>query len=234
MDFTSAAVLVDYSYYRILPEIFGKTGCPIVPRKKGEFITEAGQNLKVLWPDVTHPVLGTDKIKGIARKVTESIEPVMADLDFRVPAYQKEDSFSRFFDHINYLKDQDLSTEKKLEVQAMLSRIERAFHRVANLFSIVAVSFRKRRGRLLFLGDAGNEVLDAIAIPGNSDYNFVKAAHHGTSFGKAMSNLKTEFLVVSRSKREFPRLKPIHDSYLTDIQFKMILSTEFLHHCLVL
>jgi len=233
MDFTWAAVLADYSYYRILPEIFGKTNSQIVPCKKGDFVTEGNQNLRILWPDISHSILGSNKIRQIARKVTATIESTMADLDYRVPTFQPEDSFSQFIEYVNYLKNQDLADEKKRKIQAVLGNVEGEFRTVANLLSIVAVSFRKRNGRILHLGDAEDDVLNEITISGSYNYSFIKAAHHGTCFGESISNLDTEFLIISRSKREFSDIKEIHDGYLADIQCRMILSTEHLHHCLV-
>ena len=233
MDYISAAVLVDYSYYRILPEIFGKAKSPIVPCKTGDYIKEASQNLRVLWPDVLHPSLGTDKTRSIARHVKQSIEPILSDLNFGVPVFGKEDPVVAFFEYLEYLRNRELSKERKRKVQRILSELEGAFKELANLFSLIANSYRKRHSRFLFLSDANSRILNTITIPGRRDYNCIKAAHHGTSFGKGLSGLSTEFLLVSRNKREFS-IREVHDGYLLNIDSKMILSTEFLRHCLIL
>ena len=233
MDYISAAVLVDYSYYRILPEIFGKTARPIVPCKKGDHIKEASQNLRVLWPDIWNPALGTDRIQRIARHVQQSIEPVLSDLDFQIPVFREADSVLAFFEYLEDLRRQELPEQGKRRVQGILSEIEGAFKDLANSFSIIANSYRKRHSRFLFLGDAEDQILDTIKVPGRSDYICIKAAHHGTNFGKAISGLSTEFLLISRSKKEFP-IKDLHDGYLLKLGYRTILSTEFLRHCLVL
>lgn len=234
MDYLSAAVLVDYSYYRILPEIFGKTAFPVVPCKKGIYVKEASQNLRVLWPDILHPILGTDKIRRIARNVKGSIEPLLSDFGFRVPDFGKEDSVAMFFGYLQDLKDQKLSEERKRTVQKVLDRLEGAFRKMANLLSLVATSYGTRKSRLLLLGDADEDTLDNLTIPGKGNYFCIKAAHHGASFGNALLNLSTEFLLISRNLKEFSHIGNIHPGYLMAMQHKFALSTEFLHHCLIL
>jgi len=72
------------------------------------------------------------------------------------------------------------------------------FNVVANLFSLVAASYKERKSRFLFLSDAEDDVLDELAIPGKRDYTCIKAPHHGTL------NSSTEFLLISRNLKEFP------------------------------
>lgn len=66
MDYLKVAMFSDFLYYRILPEmydLFIKTGRPIVFCKKGVIIHEASLRLKVFWPDLYHPNLGSKKVK---------------------------------------------------------------------------------------------------------------------------------------------------------------------------
>lgn len=233
MTYMSAATLVDYSYYRILPEIFSKAERSIIPCKRGDFIREANQNLKVLWPDITNPLLGSDEIRRIAKSIKQSIEPFLTDWDFRIPHSEGEDLTIRFFEYLEYLRTRKLSEEKKRLMQRILGEIEGQFKKLANIFSLVASSYRKRHSRFLFLADVDDQILSNLKIPGKREFNCIKAAHHGTSFGNALINLSTEFLLISRNKKEFP-VKNIHDGYLFDIHYKMVLSTDFLHHCLIL
>jgi hypothetical protein len=234
MEYLSAAVLVDYSYYRILPEIFGKTAFPVVPCKKGTCLKEASQNLRVLWPDITHPILGTKKIRRIAHHVKQSIEPLMSEMGFKVPNFGEKDSVAMFFGYLQNLKGQELSEERKWAVQKILDKLEGAFRKMANLLSLVVTSYRHRKNRLLLLGDADEDALNNLTIPGKDNYFCVKAAHHGVSFGNALLNLSTEFLLISRNLKEFSNIGNIHPGYLIAMQHRFALSTEFLHHCLIL
>lgn len=229
--YISAAVLVDYSYYRILPEIFGRAKRPLVPRKKGDCIKEASQNLRVLWPDILHPILGTDEIRKKARQIIELIELSLTHSDFKFPLFEAGDSLLGFFENLEYLRDQELSNKRKNMIQRVLSKVEGSFRNLADLFSLVANSYRKRHSRFLFLGDVRYSILNRIAIPGKRHYSCIKAAHHGTRFGKALADLSTEFLLISRNKKELSGINIIHSGYLCDIDYRMILSTEFLRHC---
>jgi len=228
-----AAILVDYSYYRILPEIFGRTRRPIIPRKKGDYIKEANQTLKVLWPDISNPILGTNGIQKAADYIIRPIRSRLADTDFRIPHFE-EDSTTRFFKWLEDVSRQELPNERKRIIQGLLSELEGAFKGLANLFSIVANSYRKRHSRFLFLGDVNDSILDCITIPGKRNYSLIKAAHHGTAFGRSLKDMSTEFVLISQSKKEFPTIRNIHDGYVCDLNYNAILSTDFLGHCLIL
>lgn len=113
MTYLSAAVLADYSYYRILPEIFERTNFQFFPCKKGDNIKEASQRLKVLWPDISNPILGTKKIRSMAYRLKRSIDPLLTDLGFKISISEKEESIVAFFSYLKDLKEQELPNEEK-------------------------------------------------------------------------------------------------------------------------
>jgi hypothetical protein len=231
--FLYAAILVDYSYYRILPEIFGRAKRPIITCKRGDYIKAANQTLKVLWPDISNAILDTSETQQAAGQILSSITSLLPDLGVRIPGFE-EVSTTSFFKYLEDVRRKELPNEQKGIIQHLLSELEGAFRKLANLFSIVANSYRKRYDRFLFLGDVNDSILDYITIPGKRDYAFIKAAHHGTTFGSSLKDMSTEFVLLSRSKKEFPTIRKIHDGYICDLNYNTILSTDFLGHCLIL
>lgn len=239
MDYLKVAIFSDFLYYRILPEmydLFIKTGRPIVFCKKGVIIDEASLRLKVFWPDLYHPSLGSKRVKEKASAVRKIIEPLMERYDIPKPSrYDTAYSIEKFFqdlrrEELRYRKSPE---QIRGEIYETLEQVERDFSDLANIFSIAFRTYYKRRSRFLFLGDLTDDLLDQIIILGNRRYECLKAAHHGTTFGRALRNMSTEFLLVSRSQREFPNIKEINDGYISKMRYQMLLSTEFLGDCYI-
>jgi len=230
-----AAVLTDYSYYRILPEISERVRQPITPCRKGEYIKESGLNLKVLWPDLSHPILGNRKIINIASEVRTRIEPFLNRHNITIPSGEETEysALEQFLGKLMDLRYREVLSEEREEAHRILGDIEGSFKSLANLFSLVVNTHRKRSSRFLFLGDIDDSILDQIQIPGKRYYNCLKSAHHGTYFGKALRNISAEFILVSRNQKEFQSSGKIHDGYISNIDYRIILSTEFLGHCCI-
>lgn len=239
MDYLKVAMFSDFLHYRILPEmydLFIKTGRPIVFCKKGVIIHEASLHLKVFWPDLYHPSLRSKKVKEKASAVREKIEPIMDRYNIPKPSrYGTDYSMERFFRdlEIEELRYRELPEQIREEVHETLKQVEREFSDLANIFSIAFRTYYKRRSRFLFLGDLTDDLLNQITVPGNKIYECFKTAHHGTTFGKALKKMSTEFLLVSRSQKEFPNIKKINDGYTSKMRYRMLLSTEFLGDCYI-
>lgn len=234
MCFLMTSVLSDFSHYRALPEVFSKSKRPVVFCKKGDNIREAGLHLSILWPDLRHPFLGSDRIKKAARIVRETVEPVLSRNDIPVPSEYGEDySMETFFTNLEEIRNNKVAEEEERIIHHTLRQVERQFRNLADVFSIVFRTYRSIRSKFLFLGDAPDNLLDQMRIPGYKSYHFLKASHHGTRFGKALRNMVTEFVLISRNRKEFPGISDISEKYIMDIQYDMLLSTELLGDCYI-
>lgn len=189
--------------------------------------------MKVLWPNVWDSLLNSHRIQNLSKTIKDTIDSTFADLNIEFPEFEGEDAVLQFFKYLSSLRQEELPDDKKRTALRSLIELEGVFNEVANLLSIIAVSYRKRHERILLLGDADNDILDSITIPGNNNFCYIKAAHHGTMFGDALKNTSTEFLLISRSKKEFPRTDPVNNGYLLKSRCKLILSTEYLHNCFI-
>lgn len=149
--------------------------------------------------------------------------------------YGTDYSMERFFRDLEMeeLRYHELPEQIREEIHETLKQVEREFSDIANIFSIAFRTHYKRRSRFLFLGDLTDDLLNQITVPGNKRYECFKTAHHGTAFGKALRNMSTDFLLVSRSQKEFPNIKKINDGYLSKMRYQMLLSTEFLGDCYI-
>ena len=188
--------------------------------------------MRVLWPDLSDQILSKRRILCLARKIRERVEPFLNRFDISI---QKRTDYSlkEFIRELIELQYTEMRQRERQDVHGMLGEIEGTFKKLANLFSLVANTYRNRYSRFLFLGDVDDAVLNEIKIPGKRHYNCLKASHHGTHFGKALQNISTEFLLISRSQREFPAINRIHKGYVLDRNYRMALSTEFLGHCYI-
>ena len=233
MDFVKLSVFANFSDYRILPEIFARTQRPIVFCKKGVTISEANLSFRVFWPDLNHPSLGTKQVKRKAEFVRETIEPIMDQFNIRKPGnYGTDYSMERFFQDLEReeIRYQELQEHMKDEICETLEHIERTFSDLANSFSIAFRTYYNRKNRLIFLGDVEGDILDKIIVPGTKQYDCIKAAHHGTEFGRALEGMSTEFLLVSRNER-YGGIKKIHEGYFHNMHYRTLLSTGFLGDC---
>lgn len=235
MDFLKVSIFADFGNYRILPEIFTKTRRPIVFCKKGVPINEASLPLKVFWPDLYHPSLGSKRVRQKSNDVRRIIEPIMDRYDILKPSmYRTNYSMERFFRDLETeeIKYRELPEQERKEIYQALEQVESNFSELANIFSIAFRTHRKRKSRFLFLGDLASSILNQISIPGTNRYDCIKAAHHGTEFGRALSNLSTAFILVSRNRRH-KRVKKINNGYISKMRYQMLLVTEFLGDCFI-
>lgn len=233
-SFLCASVAFNFRHYRILPEIFTRSKRPVVFCKKGVFINEAGLHLRVLWPDLYHLFLGTKRVVEAARIVVEMVERLLGQYGVPIPSEEGENySMQRFFSDLREMSRREISGREKKQIHHILREVEQHFRGLADVFSIVFRTHRSVRSKFLFLGDVPDDLLDQMSIPGNRSYDCIKTAHHGTRFGAALKNMEAEFVLVSRSQREFPGIKEIANGYITDIGFEMLLNTEFLHDCYI-
>jgi len=235
MDFMKLSIFADFSHYRILPEVITKTRIPIVFCRRGVVFHEANLPFKVFWPDLRHPVLGTEEVRRKAKTVREIVEPIMDRFDISKPSRHGDDySIKRFFRdlEVEEIRYRQLAEEAKEEICRILERIEKTFQNLANLFSIAFRTHYKRKNRFLFLGDLLGNALDQISIPGTGVYDCIKAAHHGTEYGSALDDIATQFLLVSRNEG-YRKINRIHDGYSHKIRYRMLLSTGFLGDCCI-
>jgi len=231
MEFLKVSIFADFLSFRILPYIFARTRRPFVFCRKGSIINEAGLRLRVIWPNLRYSILRTETINKKANAVRKAIEPLMDHFNIPRPAFDAEYSMEEFFQDLEKEEPQYREPpEQAKEIREILESIEEEFHDLANIFSIAFKSYYKDKSRLLFLGDLQSNVLNKISIPGALPFDCMKAAHHGTEFGKALKGKSTEFLLVSRN-RKAKRIKRIHDGYILNMRSKMLLSTEYLGGC---
>lgn len=234
MDFLKVAVYANFLSYRILPEIFTKTRRPVVFCEKGTPIHEASLPLKVFWPDLSHPTLGSRKVKKKACIIREIVEPIMDRYNIPKPSdYYTDYSMEKFFQQLKEIPYFDLQERERRKIHETLKQIERVFSKLADIFSIAFRTHYSRGTKFLFLGDLTNDLLNRITIPGNKQYDCLKAAHHGTRFGSALRNISTDFILISRSQRDFPNIKQINSGYISEIQYHILLCTEFLGDCYI-
>lgn len=111
-----------------------------------------------------------------------------------------------------------------------LENIERDLGPIANTFSIAFRTKYWRTPTLLFLGDVPGSILNKLCIPNSRAYDFVKASHHGTEFGKSLANVHTIFVLISRIERS-KKLNRVNDGYINELRYNMLLSTSFLGDC---
>jgi len=235
MDFLKVSVFANFANYRILPEIFTKTQRPIVFCYKGVTINEANLPLKVFWPDLYHRSLGSSDVKQKAEGVRRIIEPIMDRYNILKPStYDTDYSMERFFGDLEReeIRYRELPESEKKIIYRVLEQVEKDFSELANLFSIAFRTHRKRKSRFLFLGDLPSKILSKIVIPGNKSYDCIKAAHHGTEFGRALSSISTAFILVSRNRKQ-KREKRINEGYISKMQYDTLLVTEFLGDCII-
>lgn len=230
-DFLMMSAITGFSHYKILPEIFARTNRPVVYCKEGTRILEAGLQLRVFWPKWSDPCFGTKRVREKAATIRESIEPMMDQYGIPKPSdFEGDLNMESFFRVVrDYSRDRQGEINRQ-KVYAVLEEIENAFRDLADLFSIAFRTHYKRKSRCLFLGDLSGRILDKITIPGTSEYDVIKAAHHGTRFGNALEGMTTDLLLISRSEKH-SKIKRIHDGYLHKMQYNMLLSTGFLGDC---
>jgi len=232
-SFLELAFFSGYTHYRILPEIFRSVGKPPIPCKSGQIIREANLSLKVIWPDFTNQIF-VSKIE-IANRVRNITDKLLKRFELPIPAdYGEEYSLDFFFSQLWELRGKELSEEEKQYVWNILSEIENEFRILANSISLVCRTNRRKYSRFLFLGDLEDCELNALKIPGKPEYDCIKAAHHGTTFGKSLKNLKTHYLLLSRNQSQYRKIRPIHVGYFKALSSKDILSTESFGSCLIL
>jgi hypothetical protein len=142
-----------------------------------------------------------------------------------------EHSLGYILRELSEVRGLELPDEDRRHIQDVLKGLEENLRSLTHMFTLVVNTCRNRYSRFLFLGDIDKSVLDIIKIPGKRYYSLLKASHHGTQFGSALCNMSTEFLLVSRNQREYPRIGPIDSGYISNVGYRMILSTEFLGHC---
>ena len=206
---------------------------PVDPRPH---IREASLPLKVFWPDLYDPFLGTSRVRRIANRVAGITERFMDEYNLPKPEqYGTDYSMEGFFHDLEReeILHRELPERERRYIHRTLRRIECDFAELANIFSIAFRTHYKRRSKLLFLGDLTDDSLNQLTIPGSKRYECLKAPHHGTTFGRSLRNMLTEFLLISRSQRDFPNIKKINDGYISETRYRMLLSTEFLGDCYI-
>lgn len=234
MEFLKVSIFANFSHYRILPQIFAETRRPVVYCKKGNMIKEAGLHLRVIWPDLRHSVLRTKKIDKKANAVRVAIEPLFDRFNIPRPTCDSRYSMKKFFEELEKEEIQYREPPKQAEdISRVLGKVEKGFQDLANIFSIAFKSYYKDKTSFLFLGDLQRNILNQISIPGTRAFDCVKAAHHGTEFGKALKGKSTEFLLVSRNRRR-RKIKNIHEGYILDMRYGVLLSTEYLGDCYII
>jgi len=233
MDFMIVSVFADFSYYRILPEVFEKAGVNHKFCRRGCTIPEANLPLKVFWPDFAHASLQTNKVRERAYIVRRILEPIMDHHDIQMPSrYENEYSMERFFQDIQKeeLRYPRVDERERKDICDALEHLESSFHDLANIFSLAFRTHYKRKNRFLFLGDLESSILNKISIPGAGRYECVKSSHHGTEFGTALDWVSTEILLVSRDEKR-QRIRKIDDGYIHKLRHEKLLSTGFVGNC---
>ena len=234
VGFLKMSIFSNFMFYRILPEVFAKCRNRVFFCNKGDIIQEAGLRLRVLWPDPFDPILGSIGVVRTARVVRKIIEPLLAQYGMHIPEeYALNYTMKRFFEELEEISYQELPEQERKTMHQRLRRIEGHFKKLANMFSLALRTHRMRRSRLLFLGDLTDNILNKIRVPGNKEYDCLKAAHHGTTFGTALRNISSEFVLISRSQKDFPRIGRINDGYVMEIKYRTLLNTEFLGDCYI-
>ena len=233
MEFLAVANVVNFRNYRVLPDIFRKCKKVPIPRKKGQFIREAGLAFYVFWPDPSHKALQTASIIQKAKMARQEIKPWIDKYGISI-ADEKGVSMEQFFDLLQELSIREVpEPEEVKKVEKTLRKLEGIFKKSADRLSLGFKTCDERESeKFLFLGDLENTVLNRITIA-KSDYayDFVKASHHGTRFGRSLRKLSTEFLLVSRNQHEYSRIRDIHSGYFNQMRCRLILSTEFMGTC---
>jgi len=229
-EFLWLACFARYQYFYILPEILKRTRKFPIACHSGQTIQEAGLHFNVVWPDLSSPVLLKRRIRKRARIVKSVVQRVSEKYGIPLPPEIQRFSMEQFLRNLTDLPPSKLSEPEIQDVHKNLRRIEDIFHDdLANVFSLALKSSDRNNTRLLFLGDLPEEVLNIIDA-GSGRFHLIKAAHHGTEFGKNLEKVSTGFVLVSRNKNEFPNLHEIHQGYLDNLGAPMLI-TELLGSC---
>jgi len=233
MEFLRTAIHFNFGHYRILPEIITNTRVPLEFCRKGTKIKEITPHQRVIWPDFSNQALRSRKIAKIAAGVREALKPIMKEfgIEFQIDPGKKYAmrEFVRDLEREEGRYQREPESEKR-DVYKTLERIEKDLGPIANTFSIAFRTKYWKSPTLLFLGDVPEAVLNKIHIPTSHTYDFVKASHHGTEFGRSLTNVYTNFLLISRIEKS-KKLKRINDGYINELQYNMLLSTSFLGDC---
>ncbi|MFC1487446.1 hypothetical protein ACFLRN_07170 [Thermoproteota archaeon] len=232
MEFIAVANVINFRNYRILPDIFRRFKKTPIPLQKGDLIHEMGLSFRVFWPDPKHKALNTKAIITKAKKLRKKIKPWIDKYEISIP--DEDVSIAHFFGILQELSLKEVPDfEETNKVEKTLSDLDGIFKECCDLLSI---GFQTQNGSLgnkfLFLGDLKNSILNNIIITKNNfEYDFVKASHHGTRFGRSLKNISTEFVLVSRNETEYPRIRKVHPGYYKKIRCRILLNTNFSRTC---
>ncbi|MFQ5885570.1 MAG: MBL fold metallo-hydrolase, partial [Thermoplasmata archaeon] len=238
MQFLMAATISRFERYWILAWLSRILGPPKALRKDMT-IRGGGLSFDVLWPDLGSAILGTDHIKRKAKNIHEILENILRRLDLPIPDRDVPDDMSAtelFFESLPgiFARANELDDEQISWIHERLTELKDDFGFLADRLSIAMETSRWSRSRILFLGDLPQRILDFLEGDLKySSYGCIKAAHHGTEFGAALRDLSTDYLLVSRSTREFPPLKPVHHRYHDTLRYRDILTTEIHGSCFI-
>lgn len=230
--FVELALHTNYSFYWQLPVVLKNSGIPIIPLHEGMKFSEVGHRFKTLWPDLYSQLFVDEDVIAKSQECLSRLYGAVEDIRIDYSFYYGE-NMKGFFRHLAEISSPRTSRPYHEDIHKVLRSVERSFSEVANLFSLVVSSYYRKTDRMLLLGDATNDVLDTIKIPGGNEFNLIKSSHHGSFFGGSLAKLSTEYLTISRSKRDYPRITMIHPNYFTYLNSKCILSTEHLGHNLI-
>ncbi len=229
MEYLMLASFAQFGHYRIMPDLFSTFSGRVVPVRKGDEIDEGGLEFDVIWPDLTSNTFARHSIRRKAGRIRAQVRPLLE----RFGVLLSDDySMEQFIDHCRELLQEERHLRQETEaVQTVLRSVENEFRDVADDFSLAMITKDHCKDSLLFLGDLPNHILSQLTVPKRDGFDCIKSSHHGTRFGKSLEGQNANYLFVSRSERERPTLKRVHDGYFKRMTCQNILTTEFLGTC---
>jgi len=232
-SFLELAVHTNYSHYWQLPSVLKNSDIPLIPLHKEIEFREINHRYKTLWPDFDSYIFSNTEVISKSNESLYRLYAAVENLDIDYSFFYGE-NMKGFFRYLAEICSPRTSRPYHEDIHEVLKSVEGSFSDVANLFSLVVSSFYRKSDRMLLLGDATDDVLDEIYVPGGNEFNVIKGSHHGTTFGWSLEKLSTEYLTISRNKHERSDITSIHPSYYQALYTRYILSTEHLDHCLIL
>ncbi|MGB4655390.1 MAG: hypothetical protein WBH98_08165 [Bacteroidales bacterium] len=197
---------MEYDFINLISKISYNRRFNVIPVSQGDFINLGQKSFQVIWPP-----------REIDNSFTESVEKVIKLFNEEL---QKDDILQKIYktldnsfyqdkeEEFNFESEQTekgtinlIDSEQRNERLKHIKNLNDELRGIANRISLAYCN-----NQLLFLGDLeANEIDNALeynlSVSNNSYWDMVILPHHGTHWGKEMSNIRCKVAVSSLGNR---------------------------------